>query len=121
MSNSIYKSKYEQTIDVNPMSLYSGSSIFSSNTLTPIYSDMYIPSRSLNNRGMEKYRNPTVMMTMNKKIALWGAGIYVAIGVFSKGRSIKATGKLLLNMTKGIGSFLSKAGKSILQLFKKSP
>lgn len=53
------------------------------------------------------------MWTSNKKIAMFGAAAYAVLGVLTRGRSIQATGKLLLRIGKSAGSVLARAGTAI--------
>ena len=105
MSNGVKNTRYAQAINVNPMSLYTPDSIFRANLMTPVYGDMYISSRSLENRTLDKYETPdrsSFMWTTNKKIGLAAAIAYGALGILTRGKSIKATGRFFMNIGNAI-------------------
>lgn len=111
MSNGVKNTRYAQAINVNPMSLYTPDSIFRANLMTPVYGDMYIPSRSLENRTLDKYETPdpsSPMWTANKKVGLAAAVAYGALGILTRGKSIKATGRFFMNIGNAIFGGIKK-------------
>ena len=116
MSNGVKNTRYAQAINANPMSLYTPDSIFRANLMTPVYGDMYIPSRPLDNRTLDKYETPdpsSPMWTTNKQIGLAAGVAYGIIGVLTRGKSIKATGKLLMNIGNKIFGGINRFRTSI--------